>query len=200
VAEFQRLIPRDRQDFATLEGFIAGCFVLEILKRMGHEVSRAASRTKFLDLVYTNEAFDIGGIAIGPFRDWPCNSEETCELNRCNMGLREVNVVSIRQEGEQVMFPIVKQSAFNTCGIVYEPGDCALPTPKSYLTAVIAAVGSVLGVLVILCVLFVVWWSQYVKRLHARGQVHVSLRDISLASLVRNSVYHAQEPKDVFDP
>ena len=85
---------RTNYDYVSLEGYVAGRFLIEALWR-----AREATRAALLDAIFTTRMFDVEELLLGPFSN-TCPTGDNASLSRgslcnCNQGLRYTSISSI---------------------------------------------------------------------------------------------------------
>jgi branched-chain amino acid transport system substrate-binding protein len=97
--------------FVSLEGYVVGEFLIKVLDSIDNTLD--ISRESFLDTVFSQAVFRVGGLSIGPFS----GSSENCT---CNQGLHRVITTRIFPSSNFTISDVPENDfRFDTCGVNY---------------------------------------------------------------------------------
>ncbi len=97
--------------FVSLEGYVVGEFLIKVLDSIDNTLD--ITRQSFLDTVFSQAVFKVGGLSIGPFS----GTEENCT---CNQGLHRVITTRIFPSSNFSISDVPENDfRFDTCGVNY---------------------------------------------------------------------------------
>lgn len=97
--------------FVSLEGYVVGEFLIKVLDSI--DTTLEITRESFLDTVFSQAVFKVGGLSIGPFS----GTSENCT---CNQGLHRVITTRIFPSSNFSISDVPENDfRFDTCGVNY---------------------------------------------------------------------------------
>ena len=97
--------------FVSLEGYVVGEFLIKVLDSIDNTLD--ITRRSFLDTVFSQAVFRVGGLSIGPFSG-------TAENCTCNQGLHRVITTRIVPAANFTLSEVPENEfRFETCGVNY---------------------------------------------------------------------------------